>query len=259
MSELFPITCPDVFSGKISHGFFTREGGVSEGVFKSLNVTIYSGDVIDNVVQNRCRVRRHMRGKEIITLRQIHSSDCIYLKNVNDFDVSCEGDAIVTDVPEIVIAVMTADCAPILFEGQKPDGHPVIGAAHAGWGGAVRGICESTVGKMITLGAEPDSIKAVIGPCIGQESYEVGEDFKKPFLDHDSRAAEFFEMKAGKPHFDLESYVAFRLEGAGVRHITALHEDTYPQEERFFSYRRSTHRGEKEYGRQISAISILKT
>ncbi|HNQ92267.1 MAG TPA: peptidoglycan editing factor PgeF [Alphaproteobacteria bacterium] len=252
------LTFPDLFGPRITHGFFGRKGGVSHGIFESLNVTLYSGDDVDRVKENRDRVRVALGGQTLLTLKQTHSPCCLLPSEAGPAEDFCEGDALVTDQPDIVLGVMTADCAPILLEGQKPDGTPVIGATHAGWGGALKGVCESTVKRMIELGAVPDTIRAAIGPCIGVESYEVSPDFLKSFLIENEESRTFFTDRNGKSHFDLVSYVTHRLERAGVRHITASHVDTYKEEQDYFSFRRATHRGEGQYGRQISAITIKR-
>lgn len=279
------LTFPDLFGPRVAHGFFGRQGGVSEGIFESLNVTLYSGDDVSHVKENRRRVMDALGGQTLLTLKQTHSMCCLLPSEAGATEDFPEGDALVTDQTDIVLGVMTADCAPILLQGQKLDGSPVIGATHAGWGGALKGVCESTVNRMVELGAEPDSIRAAIGPCIGVESYEVSPDFMEPFLEENSESHRFFvkspspsfprkrepfvaqdprlhgESKEGDSslHFNLVSYVTHRLGRAGVRHITASHVDTYKEEQDYFSFRRATHRGEDQYGRQISAITIIKT
>ncbi|HOO51259.1 MAG TPA: polyphenol oxidase family protein [Alphaproteobacteria bacterium] len=254
-----PIRFPELFSGAVHHGFFTRQGGVSSGLFESLNVTPYSGDDIENVSENRTKVREHLKATRLITLKQTHSALCLDAATLTKDNSEIDGDALVTDQQSIAIGVMTADCAPVLFEGNKQDGTPVIGAAHAGWGGALKGICEATIDKMIELGADPLTIKAAIGPCIGVESYEVGENFINPFLEENVEATQFLIKKDGRPHFNLESYVEYRLKRRQIGSIQKASVDTYREENFFFSFRRATHRGEKEYGRQISAISIFKS
>jgi len=252
-----PLVIPEFFSDKVSHGFFGRKGGVSSSVFESLNVTPYSGDDVELVRQNREIVRAQQKAKRLVTLKQTHSDLCLVASNILENESVVEGDALVTDQKGLALGVMTADCAPVLFEGKKPDGQTVIGAAHAGWGGAFRGICESTLDKMEELGCLRETIKSAIGPCIAQASYEVGQDFKRPFLEKDASSERFFVEKGDNLYFDLESYVAHRLREAGVRHINAVSQDTYRLEQDYFSFRRSTHKGEAEYGRQISVITII--
>lgn len=164
----------------------------------------------------------------------------------------------VTDQPNLVLGIVTADCGPILFYGQKEDSSPVIGAAHAGWGGALRGINERTIDQMLALGATLETIKISIGPCIGPQSYEVSDDFITPFLDQDPDNDHFFKAtnKQGKLMFDLPGYIARRLSLRGIRQIDITGIDTYSDETRFFSYRRTTHRQETDYGRQLSCIMI---
>jgi len=253
------LTFPDLFTPHTAHGFFGRQGGVSEGLFESLNVTLYSGDDIEAVRENRKRVMEALGGESLLTLKQTHSPCCLTPFEAGAAENFPEGDALVTDQPNIVLGVMTADCAPILLEGKKKDGSPVIAATHAGWGGALKGICEATVIRMVELGAELPSIRAAIGPCIGFESYEVGEDFAKPFLMENAENIKFFKNKNTKLYFNLEGYVAYRLIRGGVGHPVASGRDTYSDERHYFSFRRSTHRSENQYGRQLSAITIIKT
>ncbi len=257
-SEINRIIIPDFFSEKVSHGFFGRRGGVSEGLFESLNCSPQSGDNPDHIAENRARVLKALGGASLATLKQIHSSECKLFSQVGDCLID-EGDALVTDRLGEVIGVLTADCAPVLLEGQKQDGSPVVGAAHAGWGGALKGVCESTVNRMVSIGAIKDTIKAAIGPSIGPKSYQVGQDFSAPFLEEDPASECFFSQKDGEVYFDLPSYVAYRLGRAGIGRIEIVDRDTYQENEDFFSFRRATHQGERQYGRQMSGISIIKT
>jgi YfiH family protein len=160
----------------------------------------------------------------------------------------------VTDTPNLLLGILTADCAPVLFA----DHHAVVvGAAHAGWRGALAGVTDATIAAMEQLGAKRDNIHAAVGPCIAQPSYEVDEAFRGRFLQHDAENVRFFVTgPAGKPHFDLEGYVVHRLIAAGIGEVEALNLDTYADPDRFFSFRRATHRGEADYGRQLSAIAI---
>jgi YfiH family protein len=248
----------DFFPDDISHGFFGRQGGVSTGVYDSLNCSTQSRDDPDCIAENRTRVLRVLGGQGLSTLKQIHSSICYPVEN------SCmegieEGDALVTRTPGQVIGCLTADCGPVLFYGADVRGAPIIGAAHAGWGGALKGVLESTMKGMLNLGAELSTIKAAIGPCIAQASYEVDRDFIKAFIEEDPQTSRFFDGKTSdKAHFDLQGYIQYRLVRAGVLHIVAANQDTYAQDDRYFSYRRATHRGEMDYGRQISALCIRK-
>lgn len=248
-------------AGQVDHGFFSRQGGVSQGLYNSLNCGPGSDDSPEAVQENRALVAGHfgLGADRLATVWQIHSPDCLY---ISEPTASGEGrpkaDAMVTDMPDLVIGVLTADCGPVLFAGEKVDGSPVIGAAHAGWGGALRGVLESTLDRMQEAGAKLESIRAAVGPCIGSASYEVSNGFEKPFLEHDPQDEHFFKaaQKEERMMFDLPGYIAARLARAGVRQVTITGHDTYILEAEYFSYRRATHRGEPDYGRQISAIVI---
>lgn len=253
------LTVDDFFSDVVSHGFFGRQGGVSTGLYQSLNCSPQSKDDPQNVAENRVRVLKALGGNGLSTLKQIHSPICLPVENACMNGVE-EGDALVTKTAGQVIGCLTADCAPVLFAGTDRDGAPVIGAAHAGWGGALKGVLESTIAAMVNLGAELSTIKAAIGPCIGRTSYEVGKDFMTPFVEEDQNATQFFSSSHGDKYlFDLSAYVEFRLKRAGIGHILSVNKDTYALENEYFSFRRATHRGETDYGRQISAISIRCT
>ncbi len=245
----------------VSYGFYGRTGGVSEGIYASLNCGPGSGDEASAVAKNRSIVAQNLCGKHatISTLFQCHTPDCFAIEShVAEGDARPKGDALVTNVAGLAIGCLTADCGPVLFIGQKANGAPVIGAAHAGWGGALGGVLENTVAKMVQLGAATETIHACVGPCILQPSYEVQENFAKPFLEKHEEAERFFMdgRKAGHLMFDLPGYIAMRLALAGVRHVSLMGIDTYADEENSFSFRRATHRGEGDYGRQISAIVI---
>lgn len=242
---------------RIRHGFFTRKGGVSQGIYAGLNVGLGSKDDRAQVMENRRRVCSHFDQpiERLATVNQIHSTDVVTV------DASYAGerpaaDALVTSTPGIVLGVLAADCGPILFADAK---NGVVGAAHAGWKGALDGIAENTIEAMITLGAERREITACLGPSIAQASYEVGPEFITRFLDKDERFAEFFipSKKPGHFMFDLPALTTRRLLKAGIR-AENLDIDTYPDAEHFFSYRRTTHAGEPDYGRQISAIAIME-
>jgi len=250
-------TVDDFFPSTIAHGFFGRQGGVSHGLYDSLNCSYQSSDVVENIDENRLRVLKKLGGRDIRTLKQIHSDICFPLENSCMTGVE-EGDALVTKTAGQVIGCLTADCAPVLFYGVDSQGTPVIGAAHAGWGGALKGILESTIKSMASMGAEFETIRAAIGPCIAQENYEVGSEFIKKFIDEDKSAEDFFVPKVNldKYLFNLPAYVQFRLKRAGVRYTISANQDTYANEVDYFSYRRATHRNEPDYGRLISAILI---
>lgn len=245
----------------IAYGFYGRTGGVSKGIYASLNCAPGSNDDQQDVAKNRSIVAKDLGVKDgtISTLYQCHSATCYAIDtHVSVGDARPKGDALVTDKPGLAIGVLTADCGPVLFTGRKADGAPVIGAAHAGWGGALAGVLEDTVAKMVQLGAPVESIKACLGPCIMQPSYEVQESFADPFLEKHPASDRFFMAgrKAGHLMFDLPGYIAFRLAHAGVRHVSLMGLDTYADEGNFFSFRRATHKGEPDYGREISAIVV---
>ena len=252
----------EAFSDKIEHGFFGKQGGVSEGIYASLNCGIGSDDVAENVQENRRLVAAYF-GQEVshlYSVHQVHSAECQIV--IHGLPVSAQdrpkADAMVTDAPNQILGILTADCTPVVFTGKKQDGAMVIGAAHAGWRGAVGGILQNTVNKMVLIGAEIDSIHAAIGPCIGPKSYEVGEDFAAPFLAQGEANEHFFKsaQKEGHLMFDLPGYIANQLAGIGVLHVTITGHDTYGLDDEYFSYRRKTHKNEPDYGRQISAIMI---
>jgi len=247
------------FSDQVKHGFFGRTGGVSQGIYESLNCGIGSDDAQEKVIENRTLVCDEfgVEHEKLCTLYQIHSPDCLIIHDPSDTK-DVQADAMVTDQAGIILGVLTADCGPILFEGQKKDGLPVIGAAHAGWKGAIGGVLQSTISKMQELGAAVESIHVAIGPCIGPASYEVSADFLDPFLKQADENERFFkEAKTeDKYFFDLPGYIAQQLAGQGIQNVSISGHDTYKEEDKFFSYRRKTHRDEKDYGRQISAISL---
>ncbi|MGZ9096789.1 MAG: peptidoglycan editing factor PgeF [Micavibrio sp.] len=246
---------------KIAHGFFGREGGVSTGLYASLNCGAGTEDRTENVRENRARVALALNTKpeNLVSLKQVHSADCLFVSAPWSLDQRPEADAFVTDVPGLALGILTADCGPVLFYGEKVDGQPVIGAAHAGWGGAVKGVLEATVKTMQDHDVVRDSIRASVGPCIAQSSYEVSADFITPFLNDNPESEHFFKAarSAGHLMFDLPGYIAFRLAGIGVRHVSLTGVDTYSSDKGYFSYRRATHRKESDYGRQISALVIL--
>ncbi len=238
----------------ISYGFFGRKGGVSEGIYSSLNCGRGSNDNPDAVVENRQRICKAIDVKDISSLHQVHSAHCVIINEPLKDKV--EADAFVTSVPGVALGILTADCGPVLFTGDSAKG-PVVGAAHAGWGGAVKGVLEDTINKMKSEGAFIETIRACLGPCIGPESYEVSEGFQKPFFEEDRDSIMYFKPGVvNKLWFDLPNYIKFRLERAGIRSVTLSGIDTYKQEDDYFSYRRTTHREEKDYGRELSVIAI---
>jgi YfiH family protein len=238
----------------IAHGFFGRQGGVSEGIFASLNCGPGSGDAREHVGENRNRVLTALGGEKLLTLYQIHSPNAVVVSE--PWEQGPQADAMATNVPGLALGILTADCAPVLFADSAAH---VIGAAHAGWKGALTGVIASVLEKMESLGADRARISAAIGPCISQDNYEVGPEFIARFAAADAGNTRFFVPSDRADHwrFDLEAYVADRLRNAGVGAVESLGVCTYARDEDFFSFRRTTHRGEKDYGRQISAI-ILK-
>ncbi len=247
-------------AGKISHGFFGRQGGQSIGLYDSLNCGSGSSDDAVSVKANRALVSQHFSQplENLATVWQVHSPDCLVIESAFEGDAP-KADAMVTDKPNLVLGVLTADCGPVLFAGEKLDGAPVIGAAHSGWGGALKGVNEATVQKMLECGAKIDSLRAAIGPCIGPASYEVSEGYEKPFLERDTEDERFFKSarKQGHLMFDMAGYIANRLAQMGVKQVTITGQDTFALQDEYFSYRRATHNKEADYGRQISAITIL--
>ena len=249
---------PDVLS--VFHGFFSRRGGVSKDVYASLNCGSGSDDAPEKVKANRKIVSEVVGcgADQLLSLHQIHSADCLYVDTSWNADNSPQADAAVTDKAGVALGILTADCAPVLFNGVKSDGSPVVGAAHAGWGGAFKGVLGATVKMMVEKGAQLESIRAAIGPCISQVSYEVGEEYYKKFVEQADENERFFKDSKRPGHFmfDLSGYCALRVAQAGVKTVLIKDLDTYFNEEDFFSYRRATHRQEKDYGRQISVVMI---
>jgi purine-nucleoside/S-methyl-5'-thioadenosine phosphorylase / adenosine deaminase len=241
----------------VAHGFFTRLGGVSEGIYASLNCGPGSNDDAANVTENRARIARALGAEpgKLVSVYQKHTNTAVVAKTPWTKDKIPEADAIVTSTPGLAVGILTADCAPVLF--CDPEAR-VVGAAHAGWRGAKGGILEAAVEAMTGLGAKPERIRAAIGPAISQGAYEVGHDYKEQFLAAEPESEAFFiiDEGSGEPHFDLPGYVAERLARAGVGEVVDLGLCTYYDETRLFSYRRSQHHGEDDYGRQISAIVL---
>jgi hypothetical protein len=241
--------------GAMPHGFLGRRGGVSDGVHAGLNVGFGSDDDPARVSANRAiAAEAVLPGATLVTVHQVHSATVMRVDAPIPVESRPPADALVTATPGLLIGVLTADCVPVLLADAEAG---VVGAAHAGWKGALAGVTDATVAAMAALGAAPERIVAAIGPCIGRASYEVTTGFADPFLAQDGDNARFFA--AGRPGhlmFDIAGYVAARLASAGLARITLLDEDTYGQPERFFSYRRSCHRSEPDYGRQISLIGL---
>lgn len=241
----------------VRHGFFTRDGGVSQGLYASLNCGLGSNDSPAAVRENRARAMQMLDqpATALVTLYQAHTAEVVQVDEVWSGQ-GPQADAMVTTRPGIALGILTADCAPVLFADGRAG---VVGAAHAGWKGALGGVVENTLAAMTRLGARPADITAAIGPCIAQRSYEVGPDFPAPFLAQGDDNEQFFAPRAPKPGhflFDLAAYVARRLALAGVVQIIRTPCDTCQEESRFYSYRRATLRREPDYGRQLSAIVI---
>lgn len=241
----------------IRHGFFSREGGVSEGLFASLNCGFGSGDDVKRVAENRAHVaaRLIVAPERLVTCYQIHSAKVVAVETPWPREAAPRADGMVTTARGVALGVLAADCAPVLLADARAG---VIGACHAGWRGALAGILESTVDGMQRRGARVERIAAVIGPCIGKLSYEVGPEFPAPFLAADPADADLFRPAPRADHllFDLAGYVLRRLRRLGVGAAAATGGDTAAEELRFFSYRRACLRGERDYGRLISAIAL---
>ena len=241
----------------IRHGFFTRQGGVSQGLYGSLNCGLGSADDSLAVRENRGRVAQSLgvAADNLLTLFQCHSADAVTVSTAFAESRRPRADAMVTARPGLALAILTADCAPVLF---ADPGAKVVGAAHAGWRGALDGVLEATVAAMVALGAQHQHIIAAIGPTIGRLSYEVGPEFPAPFVARDAAAGRFFSpsVRAGHQMFDLPGYIAMRLGAAGLDDIEDLDRDTRQEADQFFSYRRATLEREPDYGRQIAAICL---
>ena len=239
----------------IAHGFFTRHGGISRGGYASLNCGLGSQDDPAAVTENRARVAASLHARGLITAHQIHSATAVVAGHEWSREERPRADAIVTATPGLAVAVLSADCAPLLF--ADPEAR-VVAAAHAGWRGAVGGVIEATLATMEKMGASRERMRAAVGPCIGQAAYEVGSEFEAEFLQSDAANARFFvrQVPDAKPHFDLAGYAEHRLRHAGVAHVENVARCTYAQAEDFFSYRRSRAQKETDYGRQISGIAL---
>lgn len=238
----------------VTHGFFTRKGGASSGVFAGLNCGYGSADQHEIVTINRDRVARHMgvTPQGLVGVHQVHSD--VVVTVTDPLQERPKADGIVTNQPGVALSVLTADCQPVLLADAKAG---VIGAAHAGWKGARDGVLENTISAMEALGARRGDIVATIGPCISQRSYEVGPEFLDGFLETDPEAARFFANgKGDRMHFDLPGYGLWRLRQAGIGQATWTRHCTYADPDRFYSYRRSVHAKEADYGRLIAAIRL---
>ncbi|MFC7498659.1 peptidoglycan editing factor PgeF [Enterovirga sp. GCM10030262] len=239
----------------VAHGFLGRRGGVSTGICAGLNVGLGSGDDRQAIHANRrLAVEAVAPGAKLVTVHQVHSATAITVTEPFPDDARPHADAMVTDRPGLALGILTADCTPVLFADVEAG---VIGAAHSGWKGAIGGVAEATVAAMEKLGADRARIAAAIGPTIARKSYEVDEGFLRRFVEAEPANERFFAGgRAGHHQFDLEAYVVSRLAMAGLARIEALGLDTYSAPDRFYSYRRATHRSEPDYGRQISLIAL---
>ncbi|HWW55938.1 MAG TPA: peptidoglycan editing factor PgeF [Sphingopyxis sp.] len=252
MTAPFEIAAP--LAG-IPHGFFGRRGGVSTGELASLNCGLGSGDDPALIAENRRRVAEAvLPGAALTGLYQVHGNRCVIVDAETDLAARPEADALATRTPGILLGILTADCVPVLFADRDAG---VIGAAHAGWKGALAGVTDATLDAMESLGASRADIAVAIGPCIGRASYEVDENFVERLLADDPVNERFFAAgKPGHAMFDIAAYVAARLAAAGVTRIAIGGQDTYAEADDYFSYRRACHKGENSYGRQLSVIGL---
>jgi YfiH family protein len=243
----------------VRHAFFTRRGGVSGGLFASLNCGFGSGDDLDAVARNRAiaAAQLGLAPERLVSCHQIHGTDVVTVERAWRREDNPRADGTVTKVPGIALGVLAADCAPVLFADPEAG---IIGAAHGGWRGTLAGIMEATVAAMVTLGARPERTRAGIGPCIGQASYEVGPEFSANFTAADPASAAFFVPATRPGHFlfNLPGYIALRLQRLGLAAIEQAPHDTAAEEDLFFSYRRACLRGESDYGRGLAAIALTE-
>lgn len=241
----------------IAHGFFGRRGGVSTSELASLNCGLGSGDDPALIAENRRRVADAVMPGAVLTgVYQVHGNRCVVVDATIDLSARPEADALATRTPGIVLGILTADCVPVLFADREAG---VIGAAHAGWKGALAGVTDATLAAMESLGADRANIAAAIGPCIGRASYEVDDGFVQRFTDADPANERFFAAgRPGHAMFDIAAYVAARLAAAGVARIAIGGQDTYAEADDYFSYRRACHKGENSYGRQLSVIGLRR-
>jgi YfiH family protein len=241
----------------IRHAFYTRQGGTSGGLFASLNCGFGSGDEIDKVERNRAVAasRLGVAPDRLVSCHQVHGTEIVAVERPWKRAANPRADGMVTKVPGIALGILAADCAPVLFADPEAG---IVGAAHGGWRGALAGVMEATVAAMVALGARADRIRAGIGPCIGQASYEVGPEFKVAFAAADAGSPDFFVPAARPGHFrfDLPGYIVHRLKRLRLAAVEQSGHDTAAEEELFFSYRRACLRGEKDYGRGLAAIAL---
>lgn len=253
------ITLSALDADGIRHAFFTREGGVSDGLYASLNCGFGSGDDSDKVARNRAiaAARLNVAADRLVSCHQVHGTVTVTVEQPWRREENPRADGMVTKVPGIALGVLAADCAPVLFADPAAR---VVGAAHGGWRGALAGVMEATVEAMVAIGAAPERIRAGIGPCIAQPSYEVGPEFAATFADADPDSSGFFRPapRPGHSLFDLPGYIAHRLTRLGLAAVERAARDTAAEEELFFSYRRACRRGEPDYGRGLAAIALAE-
>lgn len=252
---LKPIQCDALKSNSINHAFFTRQGGVSKGIYEGLNVGLGSNDNQEDVIKNRALASKHLNvpARHLATPNQVHSANAVIVNEPMTGEKP-KADAVVTSTKNIMVGVLTADCGPVLFSDKSAG---VVAAAHAGWKGATSGVLESTIQAMCSLGATPKNIIAILGPTISQENYEVGPEFADNLNSLDNSNKMYLINSNQKAHFmfDLPKYIVDRLNNLGVQ-ASWTGQCTYSNENDLFSYRRTTHRKEPDYGRQLSAICL---
>ncbi|MEL6921571.1 MAG: peptidoglycan editing factor PgeF [Pseudomonadota bacterium] len=255
--NLLPVIAEPLIGGRLLHGFFTREGGVSKGIYRGLNTGLGSKDAHVDVLENRNRIAAHfgVPTTKVAGCFQVHSPDVVTVDDNTQLDERPQADALVTRTPDLVISIQTADCGPVLFADAEAG---VIGAAHAGWKGATGGVLANTVQAMENLGAERTRITAVLGPTISQTNYEVGPEFVEHLHALNKENERYFAPSKNEGHvmFDLAAYIVEALADLGVSQASWTGHCTYADEDRFFSYRRTTHRKQPDYGRQMSAIML---
>lgn len=255
------IQSPIFSSDQVAHGFFGRKGGVSSEPYSSLNVAYGRQDNESNVTVNRELIASAIgladENRNLITVSQAHGSECLYVGDATDDIKAQQADALVTDQSRLAITILTADCVPVLFKGHKEDGSLVIGAAHAGWRGAIGGVLQSTIKAMKDLGAI--EISGTVGPCIGASSYEVGHEFREEFITEHQDNTQFFVPSKNHGHhmFDIAGYVKEQLAKQAITKIDDVSEDTYRLTDKYFSHRRACHEDLEDTGRQASVIMIL--
>jgi YfiH family protein len=256
-SSLTPVKAPALALPGVAHAFFTRAGGISTGLYRGLNTGTGSNDSREAVLENRARAARHLgvQPAQLATPHQVHGTEAVIVETVWAPGHGPKADAVVTCRPGVAVGVGAADCGPVLFAEPVAG---VVAAAHAGWKGAFAGVLESTIAAMEGLGAARARIVAVLGPTISADAYEVGPEFMARFVEADRSNDRFFRpsRRVGHMMFDLPAYIVARLEAAGIGAAASVGLCTYADEERFFSYRRATHRGEPDYGRLLSAIAL---